>query len=69
MITIFEQDGQIYSAFSHGGPSMAENIAAELELMAGFPGASMKIISIEEFCARPFGRKPRLDAKRRNWRW
>ena len=50
-VTIFEQDGAVYTALSHKMPSnaLAKETAREIRAMSKIPRATMKVISREEF--------------------
>ncbi len=56
--TIFEQDGKVYCVLSHSMPSkdLAKYTAQEIRAMAKIPRAQMRVVTVEEFKAMPFGK-------------
>jgi hypothetical protein len=61
-VTVFEQDGKAYAAISHrlSAPELAKNIAKEIRYMPRVPRAKMRVVSVEQFKAMPFG-KPKYS--------
>ena len=57
-VTIFEQDGNVYAALSHIMPlnELAKDTAKEIKEMAKIPRAKMRVVTIEEFKAMPWGK-------------
>ena len=57
-ITIFEQDGKVYTAISHTMPvrELAKNTAKEIRYMPKVPRAKMRVVSKDEFRKLPWGK-------------
>ena len=55
-ITIFEQDGKVYTALSHMMPvgDLARETARGIRLMPKIPRSQMRVITKEEFNKMPF---------------
>jgi len=55
--TIFEQDGVVYLALSHGmlPKYLAKETAKGIREMARIPRARMRVVSLEEAKMMPFG--------------
>ncbi len=60
-VTIFEQDGNVYTALSQSMPTkhLAKMTAQEIRYMEKIPRSKMRVVSVEEFKAMPF-KKPKL---------
>lgn len=56
-ITIFEQDGKVYTAISNTMPAkeLAKNIAKEIRHMPKIPRARMRVVTKEECLKLPWG--------------
>lgn len=63
-VTIFEQDGKVYTVLSHQMPTkdLAKETASGIRYMAKIPRAKMRVVGIEEFRNMPFG-KPSTDSE------
>lgn len=55
-VTIFEQDGNVYSVLSHSMPTkeLAKETAQEIRYMEKIPRSKMRVVSVEEMKAMPF---------------
>jgi hypothetical protein len=55
-VTIFEQDGKVYAAFSHRMPSsdLAKQTAKAIREMPNIPRARMRVVSTDEVRNLPF---------------
>lgn len=55
-VTIFEQDGKVYTAISHSMPvrDLAKETARGIREMGKIPRAKMRVVSREEFATIPF---------------
>ena len=55
-VTIFEQDGTVYTVLSHSMPAkeLAKETAKEIRAMATIPRSQMKVVTISEFMQMPF---------------
>jgi len=62
MATIFEQDGKVYCAISHHMPvrDLAKRIAAEIRYMPKVPRSQMRVVTVDEVRAMPFGRPSKV---------
>lgn len=56
MVTIFEQDGRIYTVLSHSMPAkdLAKETAKGIRDMPNIPRARMRVVTIEGFMQMPF---------------
>ena len=56
LVTIFEQDGLVYTVMSHAMPAkdLAKETAKAIRYMPKIPRSQMRIVSIEEFKQMPF---------------
>ena len=61
-VTIFEQDGKVYTVLSHEMPvkDLAKETAGGIRYMAKIPRAKMRVISIEAFRSMPFGKPSKV---------